>query len=554
MALPYTLPLTNSFVTTGADGNAVWTATVPAARVRGTSDTSLSASLVFQQIRIVVDIFDASERFTAELERASCLIQDTDGTTIYGPIRLVDEYSSNSYNWVLSSADAIAILDSATTLQLHFIEPAVEFSGRGSAAVDGSASLAVNRPVQGRGSAAVDGSATARITLDVHGRGSAAVDGFAGALINYPVTGRGTAAVDGSAELNIRNPLTGRGSAAVDGSATLDETTASPVAISARGSAAVDGSGQLLVSVGFYGRGFADVSGSATLEVSLPDAVQFSGRGSAAVDSGLNRLEGVEAGDIEFDSARGSAAVDGSATLDVRPPAAVSFSGRGSARMRDGGAAARRLDIVEPGRIPYGGRGSAAVDGFATARASQLLPIPTSRGSAAVDGHAALQSVVVDHEVVATAGLRSLHGDAPVFAMEIQHSSLTSPVRIVADNRQHRIGGDIYLPLAFRAQPPSFVEGEIPRATIEVDNVGRELMQWIEASNGGRGATMRIMMVQSEIGENSNIIWELPALAIGVTDITPEKVTINLVYRSGRRRPGIKWAFNRETAPGLFVG
>ena len=202
----------------------------------------------------------------------------------------------------------------------------------------------------------------------------------------------------------------------------------------------------------------------------------------------------------------------------------------------------------------FGARGTAAVTGEAEASVGQILDIPTSRGTAAVDGQATLNSVVIDHEVVAAASVRSLHGEAPVYALEISHVSLDTPIRIVADNRDHSIGGQNYMALAFRAQPPSFVEGEIPRATIEIDNVGRELMQWIEASSGGRGATMRVLMVQPGVGTASAIIWELPALAVGVTEITPEKVTIGLVYRSGRRRPGIKWQFTRETTPGLFPG
>ena len=149
---------------------------------------------------------------------------------------------------------------------------------------------------------------------------------------------------------------------------------------------------------------------------------------------------------------------------------------------------------------------------------------------------------------------RSLHGEQLRYALEINHSSLSMPIRIVADNVAHRIGGHTFTPLAFRARPPSFVEGEVPRATLEVDNVGKELTQWIEASSGGRGATMRVMQVVKETLVNvSYVVWELPALAVGVSEVSNNVVTIQLVFRHGRSRPGVKIRFDRTTAPGLYT-
>ena len=160
---------------------------------------------------------------------------------------------------------------------------------------------------------------------------------------------------------------------------------------------------------------------------------------------------------------------------------------------------------------------------------------------------------ITDPDAYARGQARALAGASPRYALEITHPAITEPVRIVADNIDHTIEGNRYIALAFRAQPPQFQEGQVPRATLEIDNVGRELTQWVETTGGGRGAKMRVMMVHRDTsGRFSHIVWELPALAVGVTELTNELVQAQLVYRSGKSRPGIKGRHDPTTSPGLF--
>lgn len=147
---------------------------------------------------------------------------------------------------------------------------------------------------------------------------------------------------------------------------------------------------------------------------------------------------------------------------------------------------------------------------------------------------------------------RALHDVDTHYALEIHHPDLTGEyVRVVADNADHTIDGETYMALAFRALPPTWQDQQEARATIEIDNVGRELNDWIEASSGGRDATMRVMQVRRG-RTRSEVIWELPALPVGVASISNESVRVSVVYRSGRRRPGIKWRHDSNTSPGLF--
>ena len=148
----------------------------------------------------------------------------------------------------------------------------------------------------------------------------------------------------------------------------------------------------------------------------------------------------------------------------------------------------------------------------------------------------------------------SLVGDLPIYALEITHTDLDTPIRIVADTVNHTVDGDTYQALAFRASVPQIREGEVPTASLEIDNVGQDIMEWIDESNGGRGAQMRILRLvrPHETETASSIVWEMPRMTVGVTAADMQRITVSLVQRTGRVRPAVKARYDPKTVPGLF--
>ncbi len=160
---------------------------------------------------------------------------------------------------------------------------------------------------------------------------------------------------------------------------------------------------------------------------------------------------------------------------------------------------------------------------------------------------------ISDPEVAAFIESRSLSGKAPIYALEITHPNLTEPARIVGDRIPHVIENHTYMPVAFRASPPAIKKGEVPQASIEIDNVGRQLTHWFQVTQGGRGAKMRVMKVlRDPVTAVSSPVWQLPSLAVGVSQITMEAVKLSLVFRSGKARPGIKKRHDAKNSPGIF--
>lgn len=145
--------------------------------------------------------------------------------------------------------------------------------------------------------------------------------------------------------------------------------------------------------------------------------------------------------------------------------------------------------------------------------------------------------------------LLSVSGEAPLLCLEITHGALSAPIRVVSDNQDLLSNGNTYTALAFRAMLPDDLEGQLPRAQLVVDNVGRELVQWLEASNGGEGA--RVKMMQIRRADPDVVEWEID-LDLTNVKMTAREVSGQLGFEDLLSRPAVAKMYNSTTAPGLY--
>lgn len=85
--------------------------------------------------------------------------------------------------------------------------------------------------------------------------------------------------------------------------------------------------------------------------------------------------------------------------------------------------------------------------------------------------------------------------DTVLDALEIAHPELATPIRVVHDSVERVIETHRYAPAAYRVRLAPDVDRRTPRAEVAVDNAGRILTLWVDASTGGAGATIRVMQV-----------------------------------------------------------
>ena len=157
--------------------------------------------------------------------------------------------------------------------------------------------------------------------------------------------------------------------------------------------------------------------------------------------------------------------------------------------------------------------------------------------------------------IAATAALyeRSLRETAPadrvLTALEISHPAIAQPVRVINDTEGRRIEGNDYIALRFDARLADDIAGQAPQAELAIDNIGRALTQWIEATGGGVGATARVMLVLSL--PDPPVEWELTLDVAGMT-VDQERVTARLGFDPLLGGNAVTLRHDPETSPGLF--
>lgn len=138
--------------------------------------------------------------------------------------------------------------------------------------------------------------------------------------------------------------------------------------------------------------------------------------------------------------------------------------------------------------------------------------------------------------------------DRVVVALEITHPDLAEPIRVVNDSESRVIEGHTYLPVRFGARLADDIEGQTPRAELTIDNVGRDLTQWIEVTGGGQGGTVRV--IQALVEADAEAQWER-TLDILSTRVR-ERIFIHLGFDPELDGPSVVPRFDFATAPGLY--
>lgn len=143
----------------------------------------------------------------------------------------------------------------------------------------------------------------------------------------------------------------------------------------------------------------------------------------------------------------------------------------------------------------------------------------------------------------------STSGEEPVYLLEISHPQLAVPVRVVRDTQDLVSNGDTYIAMNFDIQLPDDLQGKLPRAPIRIDNVGRDLTQWIDESKGGRGATVRVMQVMRDDPDTLEYDVTMDLLRVGQNGA---HVTGELGYEDTLNLPALAMTYRSDNTPAIF--
>lgn len=147
-------------------------------------------------------------------------------------------------------------------------------------------------------------------------------------------------------------------------------------------------------------------------------------------------------------------------------------------------------------------------------------------------------------EMNATSG-----ADPILILLEIDHVDLSVPIRVVNDTQDLVHQGNTFTAMAFRAVLPDDLEQGASRARLAIDNVGRDLMTWLESSGGGREATVRMIQVLRSAPDV--VEWEVTMDLINVSADALE-VSGELGFDNLLDRPAVALTYTPASQPGIF--
>lgn len=139
--------------------------------------------------------------------------------------------------------------------------------------------------------------------------------------------------------------------------------------------------------------------------------------------------------------------------------------------------------------------------------------------------------------------------EAPLILLEISHPSLTQPVRVVNDMQDLVSNGNTFVGAPFRCSLPNDTENQLPKAKLSVDNVGRDLMYWIETSGGGQGSTVHFMQVMRS--RPNQVEWDITMDLFNI-EVTMAEVNAELGFQNVFVRPAIHINYRPDNSPGIF--
>jgi hypothetical protein len=140
--------------------------------------------------------------------------------------------------------------------------------------------------------------------------------------------------------------------------------------------------------------------------------------------------------------------------------------------------------------------------------------------------------------------------ESRLLLLQINHPALTTPIYLVNDTQNVVSNGNLYIAFAFSCSVPDDQQGQLPQAKLEIDNVGRELVRWLEVSQGGLGATAVLSEILRSV---PNLVeWTITMDLTGMV-VTPFKVTGTLSFIDTLNQQAVAIQYRPDTAPGLFI-
>lgn len=144
---------------------------------------------------------------------------------------------------------------------------------------------------------------------------------------------------------------------------------------------------------------------------------------------------------------------------------------------------------------------------------------------------------------------RVTDADGILVFLEMTAPSFADTLRLVNDTRDWVSGGQTYTGFPFRFRLPSDVAGQVPRAQLEIDNVGRQMTADLESLQPNEIITATIRLADKA---TPSAVYQTIPLPITRVSVTPAVVTADCGVDYIMRQAASRLRANPFTLPGIF--
>lgn len=142
----------------------------------------------------------------------------------------------------------------------------------------------------------------------------------------------------------------------------------------------------------------------------------------------------------------------------------------------------------------------------------------------------------------------------PFVLLKIEHS-IATPLRLINDTQDFVFQGERYIAAGFRCVWVDDVEGQLPKASLQIDNTTNLFSRLFEQTAGMRG--MKVTMTEA-LRSNPDLIERRIQLDVDTVSMTAEAVQLGLGFEDILNKSAINLTYRPPTTagargfPGLF--
>lgn len=138
--------------------------------------------------------------------------------------------------------------------------------------------------------------------------------------------------------------------------------------------------------------------------------------------------------------------------------------------------------------------------------------------------------------------------EALLVLVRITHPYVATPICLVNDSNDIVVGSETFLKMPFSLKKQSDVQGELPKATFVLPNVGKAIVKWIDSTGGGRDAKIDVLLTR----RSNPIIEDSIQFGIQSVKVDSNNVNFTLFIQNNLIKRSIRWVYDLNHAPGLF--